>query len=122
VAYLLLVRSTERPGWVTNEEAWTRLCRKITALLRDVLESRAGIVAVSRELCALAHSVRADDDPDFITFTAIYSESDQLPIGEVRREWAPDALEKKDVEIRAVEDSWREEAFQAARNLLHKYT
>jgi hypothetical protein len=86
------------------------------------LKAVPALFAVSPELCALAHSVRADDDPDFITFTAIDSESDHLPIGEVRREWAPDVLEKKDVEIRAVEDSWREGAFQAARNLLHKCT
>src|SRR5690348_1498703 len=101
----------ERPAWVTNEEEWTELCREITARSRDLLESRLGILEVARQLVALGHSVRAEHDPDFITFTAIDSESDHLPVGSFRREWAPDALERKDAEIRALEERWRDDAF-----------
>jgi hypothetical protein len=65
--------------------------------------------------------VRADEDPDFTTFIGIDSESDHLPIGIVRREWASDALAEKDRDIRELEDRWREAAYGAARNLLEKY-
>jgi len=77
----------ERPLWVTNEEEWLSLCRQIAARSRDLLDSRLGIIDAARALQALGHSVRAESDPDFITFTAIDSESDHLPIGSVRREW-----------------------------------
>ncbi len=111
----------KRPAWVTNEEEWTKLCCQISARSADLLEKRLGIVDAARQLSALGHSVRASDDADFTTFTAIDSESDHLPIGAVRREWAPDALRQKEAEIHAIEDRWRDAAFTAARNLLEKY-
>ena len=111
----------ERPAWVTNEEEWIGLCRQITARSRDLLKNRLGVVEVARQLVALAHSVRAEHDPDFITFTAIDSESVHLPLGPVRRQWATEALQQKNTEIRADEDRWRDKASSAAQNLLEKY-
>ena len=84
-------------------------------------DGRLGVVDAARQLSALGHSVRAERDPDFTTFVAIDSESDHLPVGRVRREWAPDALQRKDAEIHIVEERWREEALKAAQNLLEKY-
>ena len=121
VAELYLVRSMERPPWVTNEEEWIGWCRQIAAKSRDLLENRLGVLEVARQLVALGHSVRAEHDPDFMTFTAIYSESVDLPLGSVRREWAPDALGRKDAEIHALEKRWRDDAFSAARSLVEKY-
>ena len=91
-------------------------------LSRDVLDGRAGIVVAARQLCALAHSVRAEGDPDFITFSAIHSESDNLPVGVDCSHWAADALQRKDAERRALEQRWYSAALIAARNLLEKYT
>jgi len=121
VAHLVLVRSMERPVWATNEQQWTTHCRKVRARARDLLEGRLGVIASAREFVRLAHWVRADEDPDFTTFIGIDSESDHLPIGIVRREWASDALAEKDRDIRELEDRWREAAYGAARNLLEKY-
>ena len=45
----------------------------------------------------------ADDDADFDTFMAIDSECDGLPIGSVRSHWAPEALARKEPEIRRAE-------------------
>ena len=111
----------ERPAWVTNEQKWTTHCRKIRARSRDLLDGRLGVIEAARELSKLGFWLRAQNDPDFTTFVAIDSESDHLPVGGVRREWAPDALQRKDAEIRIVEERWRDEALNAARNLLEKY-
>jgi len=75
-----------------------------------------------RQLCALAHSLRAEGDPDFITFSAIHSESDHFPVGVDRSHRAADALQRKDAERRALEQRWYSAALIAARNLLEKYT
>src|SRR5262245_41995159 len=100
----------ECPSWVTNEQEWTDLCVQIAARSRELLDRRLGVIDAARQLSALGYSVRAERDPDFNTFVAIDCESDHLPIGRVRREWAPDALERKDAEIRVVEERWRDKA------------
>jgi hypothetical protein len=112
----------QRPVWATNEEQWTTHCRKIRARARDLLEGRLGVIAAAREFTRLAQWARAHEDPDFTTFVGIDSESDHLPVGPVRAEWASDALAKKDSEIHELENKCREDAYRAARNLLEKYT
>lgn len=86
-----------------------------------LLEGRIGVIEASRELNHLRFEVDAENDPDFITFVAIDSETDHLPVGTVRRDWGPDALEAKDRESREYEEASREDAYRAARNLLKKY-
>lgn len=56
-----------------------------------------------------------------MVFVAIDSETDHLPVGTVRRDWAPEALEEKNREIREYEEASRHDAYYAARNLLKKY-
>jgi len=111
----------KRPAWVTNEQKWNTHCRKIRARSRDLLEGRLGVTNAAIELSKLGFWVRADDDPDFTVFTAIGSECTHLPVGSVRTEWAADALQEKDAELRALEDRWRQRALTAAANLLKKY-
>lgn len=40
-----------------------------------------------------------EDDPDFLTMTALDSETDHLPTGHERRHWNAEALARKDEEI-----------------------
>jgi hypothetical protein len=44
-----------------------------------------------------------DFDPDILPFVGIESETDALPIGDVRKLWAPDALEKLQPKIEQAE-------------------
>ena len=118
---LRVVRAMKQPVWVTNEQQWRSHCRKIRARARGLMEGRIGVISAAREFTGLAQWVRALDDPDFTTFIGIASESDHLPVGSVRKEWAPEALSEKDCEIRQLEDRWRERAQDAARNLSEKY-
>ncbi|XQA64816.1 hypothetical protein ACM9XC_15390 [Xanthomonas sacchari] len=72
----------------------------VQACQRRAVEIATGIVTGSiplldgcHRLAALGHRVGvADDDPDFRMFSLIESETDALPIGPIRKEWAPDAL------------------------------
>jgi hypothetical protein len=112
----------DRPSWVTNEQTWLKDCRRIAARTRDLLEGRLGVIAAAREFAELEFLVRASDDPDFITFNAIRSQADHLPIGPERQHWSASALTREDKEIEAVEDFYRERAFAAARNLLARYS
>jgi hypothetical protein len=53
-----------------------------------------------------------------VVFTAIDSETDALPIGEVRQHWSSEALERKESETTAAERSYRNTAIEAATRLL----
>jgi hypothetical protein len=104
-----------------NEEHRQFLSRKVVAAAQSILSGELGVVAGARQLCGLAHQVGADRDPDFIVFIGIDSESDHLPIGEVRQQWNPDALLAKDAELADYEARVRERAFAACRSLIQKY-
>jgi len=60
-------------------------------------------------------------DEDYSIFLGIESETDHLPVGDVRRHWSPEALSQKDIEIQEVETFFRERALKAARALITRY-
>ena len=53
-----------------------------------------------------------------LTFTGIDSETDTLPIGEVRKVWSREALERIDPEIQHAEQLYRETAIKAATQII----
>jgi len=58
----------------------------------------------ARLICELRWIAKLDDfDPDILPFVGIYSETDALPIGDVRQHWAPEALAKLQPEIDRLE-------------------
>jgi hypothetical protein len=106
---------------IYNEEHRQFLGRKVVAAARSILSCEVGVVIGARQLCSLAHQVGVKGDPDFNLFIGIDSESDHLPIGEVRQRWNPDALLAKDAELADYEARVREPAFAACRSLIEKY-
>jgi hypothetical protein len=106
---------------IYNEEHRQFLSRKVVVAAQSILSGELGIVAGARQLCGLAHQVGADRDPAFTIFIGIDSESDHLPIGEVRQRWNPDALLAKDAELADYESRVRERAFESCRSLIKKY-
>ena len=62
-----------------------------------------------------------DRDEDFLMFVGIESATDHLPVGEVRKHWAADALVLKDAEIKEAEAFRRDLALKAAQNLILRY-
>jgi hypothetical protein len=96
-------------------------CLRLVACANDLIEGRLGVIEASRQFCYLRSWFRAESDPDFVTFVGIDSETDQLPLGEVRKHWASEALEEKDIAIQQSETLYRSQAIEAARNLVKKY-
>jgi hypothetical protein len=111
----------DRPSWVTNEYHWRENCREIVQRARDVVEGRVGIIEAARVLKELAFRVRAEEDPDFVTFRVIDSESHPLPVGPERKNWSADALEREDAKIAAFEEHWLAKAVSSARSLAQRY-
>jgi RPA family protein len=85
------------------------------------LEEPLGVIETARRLVGLASKVRAARDPDFVLFRALDSESDALPVGEVRKYWSVTALEREDAKIAAFEENARRDACLAAGRLAERY-
>ncbi|HET9229281.1 MAG TPA: hypothetical protein VFR31_21560, partial [Thermoanaerobaculia bacterium] len=58
------------------------------------------------------------EDEDVIAFVAIDSETDALPVGAERRNWAPEALERYAPKIAAAEEWARAYGEAAAQRIL----
>lgn len=96
-------------------------CRKIRARALDLLGGRLGVIETARAMLALANWTKVENEPEFLLFRAIASETDDLPVGNVRAHWAADALEREDIRIEAAEKRWREQALSAAEKLVERY-
>ena len=88
---------------------------------RGILEGRVGVIEGSRLLASLSRGTGVEFDADFLPFIGIETETDHLPVGEVRRHWAIDALATKNVELVAAEARYRELAFAACSRLVMRF-
>ena len=72
--------------------------QKMAEIAQGILDGGISIIAGALEIHALfcGHIGIDKQDPDPNTFVAIDSETNDLPIGDVRQYWAPDALEHLD--------------------------
>jgi hypothetical protein len=72
-----------------------------------VLDGRTTVLEAARELFPLAHADAITNVDDRRLMIAIQSETDHLPIGEVRKPWAPNARQAKEAEIQRAEAVWK---------------
>jgi hypothetical protein len=88
-----------------------------------ILRGELGLIEGSRLLCSLRSRVSSlDHDPDFLPFVEIDSETDDLPVGNLRQHWASDALVSKDQKIQAAEAFYHGVAFAACERLLVRFS
>jgi Protein of unknown function (DUF2489) len=110
-----------RPTWVMDEKQWLRDCRSVTTACRGYLAGTLGLIEASRLLVSCAHRLREDSNSEFSFFVAVESETDHLPVGEYRNQWAADSLKAKDKEINSIEEFYRSDAVAAATSLLKRF-
>ncbi len=101
----------------------------VQACRKQAVDLAAGIVAGSiplldgcHRLAALGHRVGVPyDDPNFRMFSVIESETDALPIGPIRKEWAPDALAELAPELLHAEAWARPMAMRACHSVIARF-
>jgi Protein of unknown function (DUF2489) len=111
----------QKPASVHNEEEWHNACHAVVTTAEAILVENLGIIEGARKLFHLRSKIKAEDDKDFVFFVGLDSETDHLPIGNVQKHWSQSALTSKKEEIESCENYYREQAFQACRNLIKKY-
>jgi hypothetical protein len=91
---------------------------EILHIAKQLIAGRLGVIAASRQLSRLRHDAAPQVADVLLAFAGIDSETDALPVGGVRKEWNREALERKDKEIAEAEQFYRENAMNAAAELI----
>jgi hypothetical protein len=88
-----------------------------------VIDGRLGVIEGCRILYGLSHDLVPDwrIDKDLVTFGAVYSETDALPIGSARQHWNEAALEREDEKTAHAENLFREEVVAACRRVVERF-
>ena len=82
---------------------------KVAQLARGMLDGSVNYLEGANRLSVLQHDAGvADDDQDFTVFALISSETDALPIGNVKKHWAEEAL-KRNAQKRNESIKWAKE-------------
>lgn len=89
-------------------------------IARKVISGEVGTIEGCRALSAVRHEMGSDLGSLFLTFTAVDTETDDLPIGPVRAEWAPRALALKDLQIARCEKLYRPQVIDACAELIKR--
>jgi hypothetical protein len=87
-------------------------------IAQAVLDGRTTVLEAVRELYPLAHTDAIANEEDRMLVIAIGSETDDLPVGEVRKLWAPYALEAKAAEIARCEELWKVQFVEACKRIV----
>lgn len=97
------------PEWERNR------AREIS---KSVLDGKTTILEAARGLLHFAYTDAISSAEDKKLIIAIESETDGLPIGEVRKLWAPDALREKDIEMSRAEALWKSEFLEMCKRIV----
>lgn len=90
---------------------------------RQVLAGQLDYILGARQLVALRYSVEVpENDPDFLAFVAIDSETDALPFGSVRAQWDPSALARLEPELARARNWAREFGETAFRSIVERFS
>lgn len=87
-------------------------------IAQAVLDGRTTVLEAARELVSLAHTDAVAELEDRRFIIGIASETDDLPVGEVRKLWAPYALKEKDVEIARCEELYKADFLETCRRIV----
>jgi hypothetical protein len=94
---------------------------KIVAICEAALAEEIGTIAASRRLSALGLELFERRHEDFITFDAVDSETDDLPVDRERRNWSAEALKRKDADIAEAEALYKDDVIAACRKLIERF-
>jgi hypothetical protein len=92
--------------------------RRAKEIAQAALDGRTTVLEAVRALVSFAHTDAVADVEDRKFIIGIESETDHLPVGEVRKLWALSVLREKDVEIARAEELYRSDFLETCRRIV----
>lgn len=99
-----------------NEYLTVMIDCRIIPIIESIADDKIGIIEASRKIVKIIYELRIEIS-ELIIFKAIDSETDHLPIGEVRNYWDKQALVKADEEVRTYEASVRNKVSKVCQGM-----
>jgi hypothetical protein len=85
---------------MTDEECTEIKQKRVAEVAKGILDGSICYLGGAIELASLRFDDGLpEDDPDFLAFSGVSSETDHLPIGQACQYWSKQALEKHEPEI-----------------------
>jgi hypothetical protein len=107
---------------IARNEEQTVARRRAADLAVKILSNEVDVLEAALEMHRLRWQANVDDrDTDFDAFTAVVSETDTLPIGRERENWAPEALTRKEPELVRARSWARSTVEVACANLIERF-
>jgi hypothetical protein len=97
--------------------------KRIAYVAQTMLAQQVDLLAGAREIASLSRGLPEPDvsDPDVLTFVAVDSELDDIPMGSARSMWAADALAEKDRQRDEYLGRAKETIEQACRGVIARF-
>lgn len=95
--------------------------QKFIALLKQIILGSINIIEGSRQIVSLHVEQQVENDLDFLTIVGFASETDEFPLGDVRKRYNADYLKKLDNELEEYLAIAKPSIIKACENLLKKY-
>jgi hypothetical protein len=87
----------------------------------EMLEGRMHLIVGVRKICGLRHQIGDADNPVFMPIRAIDSETDHLPIGQMRDGCDAGYLQRVDAEMKSYLDQAKEDILAACREIVRAF-
>lgn len=87
-----------------------------------MLQGRLQLIEGCRRIWHLSHELGDPDNPVFLPIRAIESETDRFPLGEVRKQYAPEYLREIDKEMQRYLDGAREDILNSCREIIRSFS
>lgn len=95
---------------------------RIGEIARAMIGGELSFLEGARKLVDLRHAAGiSDEDVDFMVFVVIESDTDDLPLGEIRNFWLQSALSNLNTEIDDAESWARKIGFSACESLAKRF-
>ena len=107
--------------WNHNPAKFVKECKRLRALSKRIIDGEESIIEGSRNMVGYMFRMKENKNDLWKIFRAVDTKSHHLPIGPVRQYWEQNALEKKDKEIKQLEDFYRNDVVAAARQIRDEY-
>lgn len=87
-----------------------------------LLDGKQSYISGSRDIAEIGQASSVlQDDPDFVVFVAIESETEMVPVGEALENWSVKAIERTRQEWDGAETWAKHSGIHAAENLVRRF-
>jgi hypothetical protein len=94
----------------------------VATLAQEILDGKVDVLNGCARLVPMLNAAGLRDDLAFTVFTGVWSETDHLPFSaDDRRNWAAEALKRKDEEIARAQAFYCDHVLAACRLLISRF-